>query len=85
MRSLQIVAAVLLASAAILGVANYHQRTIEAVIVDHEHSHRRLLAESERPTIYTYYEQSEIYDPDDDTMDLLENWRKSWYDMGKKS
>jgi hypothetical protein len=45
--------------------------------------HRRLTSESERPSIHTYYEQSDSYDPTDDTLDLLENWRKNWYDMGK--
>jgi hypothetical protein len=43
---------------------------------------RRLTSESDRPSIHTYYEQSETYDPTDDTLDLLENWRKNWYDMG---
>lgn len=48
-------------------------------------STRRRLQEQPggRPTIYTYYEQSKEYNPNDDTMDLVENWRKSWYDMGK--
>jgi hypothetical protein len=82
---MNLVAAVLLVSAAIFGVTYHHQRTPETVAVDDEHAHRRLVAELERPTMYTYYEQSEVYKPDDDTMDLLENWRKSWYDMGKKS
>ena len=83
MRSLQmnVVAAVMLVSAAILGVAHCRHRSTKRV--DIEHAHRRLVAESERPTIYTYYEQPEVYKPNDDTMDLIENWRKCWYDMGK--
>jgi hypothetical protein len=55
-----------------------------------DESHRRLQfsqAEQElakvRPIIYTYYEQPAQYDPNDDTLDLIENWRKAWFDMGK--
>lgn len=44
--------------------------------------HRRLQEQGERPTMFTYYEQAKDYNPNDDAMDLIENWRKSWYDMG---
>ena len=37
--------------------------------------------EEERPVIYSYAEQSSQYDPNDDTNDLIENWRKAWYDV----
>eukprot|EP00545_Synedropsis_sp_CCMP1620_P001493 CAMPEP_0119011034 /NCGR_PEP_ID=MMETSP1176-20130426/5409_1 /TAXON_ID=265551 /ORGANISM="Synedropsis recta cf, Strain CCMP1620" /LENGTH=303 /DNA_ID=CAMNT_0006963793 /DNA_START=64 /DNA_END=972 /DNA_ORIENTATION=- len=44
---------------------------------------RRLqVAAGERPVIYTYYEQPTQYDPNDDSLDLIENWRKAWFDMG---
>jgi hypothetical protein len=54
-------------------------------------SHRRLQfsqAEQElakvRPIIFTYYEQPAHSDLlNDDTLDLIENWRKAWFDMGK--
>lgn len=40
------------------------------------------IGEGGRPPIFTYVEQSAQYDPNDDTADLVENWRKAWYDVG---
>lgn len=83
---MNLLAVVLLVSAGIFGVANhYHSVPAPATDVDVlDGAHRRLVSEGERPIIYTYHEQPSVYNPNDDTLDLIDNWRKSWYDMGKK-
>lgn len=85
---LSLIAATLLVCGGIFGVVHQHQQeessssAFELKSSASSGTRRRLQEEGNRPTIYTYYEQPTAYNPNDDTMDLMENWRKSWYDMG---
>jgi hypothetical protein len=41
---------------------------------------RRL--EESRPLIFTYFDAPTEYNPDDASVDLLDNWKKAWFDVG---
>lgn len=43
-------------------------------------SNRRL--DESRPLIFTYFEAPTEYNPEDSSVDLLDNWKKAWYDVG---
>jgi hypothetical protein len=48
-------------------------------------NHHRILQEdvsSNRPFMYTYYEPATTDMTEDADQDLLENWKKAWYDAG---
>jgi hypothetical protein len=35
-----------------------------------------------RPIIFTFFEAPAVYDPNDQSVDLVDTWKKSWYDVG---
>jgi hypothetical protein len=43
---------------------------------------RRRRLEEARPIIYTFFEAPAVYDPNDQSVDLIDTWKKSWYDVG---
>ena len=52
--------------------------------LSHSELHRRLLIDhgAPRPKMHTYYEKAKTDMTDEADVDLLENWKKAWWDAG---
>ena len=58
------------------------QDSPQSFLQQNEQLRTLLERKSERPIMYTYYQQAVTDMTEDADLDLIENWKKAWYDAG---